>query len=97
MLSTNDFHGKVEAGDEPGAAKLIGAINHYRSGNPQGTVLVDGGDSYQGTPISSLNDAEPVIKFMNDARYVAQAVGNHEFDWGVDELVDINESTHFPL
>lgn len=97
VLSTNDFHGKVEAGEEPGAAKLMAAIDHYRSANPRGTVLVDSGDSYQGTPISSLNDAEPVIKFMNDARYVAQAVGNHEFDWGIDELIDINERTYFPL
>jgi len=97
VLSTNDFHGKVEAGYEAGAAKLMGAIEHYRSANRKGTILVDGGDSYQGTPISSLNNAEPVIVFMNEARYVAQAVGNHEFDWGIEELKRINGETYFPL
>ena len=97
VLSTNDFHGKVEAGYEAGAAKLMGAINHYRNANRRGTILVDGGDSYQGTPISSLNNAEPVIEFMNEARYVAQAVGNHEFDWGIEELKRINQETYFPI
>lgn len=97
ILSTNDFHGKVEAGYEAGAAKLMGAINHYRQANLKGTILVDGGDAYQGTPISSLNDAQPVIDFMNEARYVAQAVGNHEFDWGIEKLKSINERTYFPM
>ncbi|ADO76460.1 5'-nucleotidase C-terminal domain-containing protein [Halanaerobium praevalens] len=97
VLSTNDFHGKVEAGYEAGAAKLMGAIKHYRSANPKATILVDGGDSYQGTPISSLNNAKPVIEFMNEARYSAQAVGNHEFDWGIDELKRINSKTYFPM
>ncbi|MGP3778559.1 5'-nucleotidase C-terminal domain-containing protein [Halanaerobium saccharolyticum] len=97
VLSTNDFHGKVEAGYEAGAAKLMGAIEHYRSANRKGTILVDGGDAYQGTPISSLNNAEPVIEFMNEARYVAQAVGNHEFDWGIEELKRINKQTYFPM
>ncbi|SIQ77948.1 5'-nucleotidase C-terminal domain-containing protein [Halanaerobium kushneri] len=97
VLSTNDFHGKVEAGYEAGAAKLMGAIEHYRGANRKGTILVDAGDAYQGTPISSLNDAQPVIEFMNEARYVAQAVGNHEFDWGIDELKRINKETYFPM
>ena len=97
ILSTNDFHGKVEAGYEAGAAKLMGAIKHYRNDNLKGTVLVDGGDAYQGTPISSLNNAKPVIEFMNKARYVAQAVGNHEFDWGIEELKRINKETYFPM
>ncbi|MGM0438102.1 MAG: bifunctional metallophosphatase/5'-nucleotidase [Bacillota bacterium] len=97
VLSTNDFHGKVQAGDEPGAAKLMGIINHYRSGNPDGTVLVDGGDSFQGTPISNLNDGAPVIKFMNSANYVAQAIGNHEFDWGIEKVKYFDQKTDFPL
>lgn len=97
VLTTNDFHGKLEAGYEAGAAKLTGAINHYRDANAAGTILVDAGDAYQGTPISSLNQAKPVIEFMNHAKYVAQAVGNHEFDWGIDTLKEINSQTYFPL
>jgi len=97
VLSTNDFHGKVQAGEEPGAAKLMGIINHYRSGNPDGTILVDGGDSFQGTPISNLNDGAPVIKFMNSANYVAQAIGNHEFDWGIEKVKYFDQKTDFPL
>ena len=97
VLSTNDFHGKVQEGDEPGAAKLMGIINQYRSGNPDGTILVDGGDAYQGTPISNLNDGAPVIKFMNSANYVAQAIGNHEFDWGIEKTKYFNQKTDFPM
>ncbi len=97
VLSTNDFHGKVQAGDEPGAAKLMGAITHYRSANADGTFVVDGGDSFQGTPISNLNDGDPVSKFMNLAGYVAQAIGNHEFDWGIEKISYFDKQTNFPM
>ncbi|MFW6266622.1 MAG: bifunctional metallophosphatase/5'-nucleotidase [Halanaerobiales bacterium] len=96
-LSTNDFHGRVESGDEPGAAKVMGAITHYRDANEDGTFVIDGGDSFQGTPISNLNDGDPVAEFMNKAGYVAQAIGNHEFDWGTDKVEYFDEITDFPL
>ncbi len=95
ILSTNDFHGSVEAGYEAGAARLAAVIEHYRSANPEGTILLDAGDSYQGTPISTLNQGAPVIELFNYLDYTAQAVGNNEFDWGIDTLKEITEQADY--
>jgi 2',3'-cyclic-nucleotide 2'-phosphodiesterase (5'-nucleotidase family) len=41
---------------------------------------------FQGTPISNLAFGRPVIDYYNRIGYAAAALGNHEFDWGVDTL-----------
>ncbi|MFN8589565.1 MAG: 5'-nucleotidase C-terminal domain-containing protein [Candidatus Eisenbacteria bacterium] len=61
-------------------------IEHYRAENPEGTVLIDGGDLFQGTMISNLQYGRPVVEQMNDLAYAAAAIGNHEFDWTADTL-----------
>ena len=50
------------------------------------SVLVDGGDLFQGTPASNLAYGRPVIALYNALGYAATAVGNHDFDWGQDTL-----------
>jgi 2',3'-cyclic-nucleotide 2'-phosphodiesterase (5'-nucleotidase family) len=61
-------------------------VNKLRAENPDGTVLIDGGDCFQGTMISNLQFGRPVVEQMNAMRYSAMAVGNHEFDWSADTL-----------
>ena len=50
------------------------------------SLLVDGGDLFQGTPASNLAFGRPVVTYYNALGYAAAAVGNHEFDWGQDTL-----------
>jgi 2',3'-cyclic-nucleotide 2'-phosphodiesterase (5'-nucleotidase family) len=50
------------------------------------SVVVDGGDEFQGTPASNLAYGRPVARLFNHLGYVASALGNHEFDWGRDTL-----------
>ena len=50
------------------------------------SVLVDGGDLFQGTPASNLAFGRPVIALYNALGYAATAVGNHDFDWSQDTL-----------
>jgi len=95
ILSTNDFHGNVRGGYEAGAAKLAAVIKHYKKQNPKGTILVSGGDSYQGTPVSTLNHGAPVIELFNYLGYTASAIGNHEFDWGQDVLAEISQKADY--
>lgn len=82
ILTFNDFHGSLkEDGSNPGAAKLVGQVNKLKSENPN-TIVVSGGDMYQGSALSNLLKGEPVSA-MNKALGVQfSAVGNHEFDWG---------------
>ena len=49
-------------------------------------LLVDAGDAIQGAPIGSVSKGEEVIKIMNRMDYDLAIPGNHEFDYGFEEL-----------
>lgn len=84
IVSFNDFHGSLkEDGKNIGAAKLSQAINDVRNSNPD-TIVVSGGDIYQGSAMSNLKYGKPVSDMLAAIRLDASAVGNHEFDWGLD-------------
>lgn len=86
ILTFNDFHGNViESGKNPGMAKLVAYVREWESKNPN-TIVVSGGDSYQGTAISNLTHGAPVTDMIKEMGVVASAVGNHEFDWGTDKI-----------
>jgi 2',3'-cyclic-nucleotide 2'-phosphodiesterase/3'-nucleotidase len=94
VLETTDFHGAILGGttdrehNRPigSSVALASWINHLRAANPEGTVLIDGGDLFQGTMISNFQFGAPVVEQMNALGYAASAIGNHEFDWSADTL-----------
>ncbi|WP_346929469.1 5'-nucleotidase C-terminal domain-containing protein [Clostridium sp.] len=89
ILSFNDFHGNVlESGKNIGAAKLAGVVNEYKAkaNTEYGVIPVSAGDLYQGTAISNLTTGKPVTAMVKDMGLEASAIGNHEFDWGVDNI-----------
>ncbi|MBS7525485.1 5'-nucleotidase C-terminal domain-containing protein [Fusibacter paucivorans] len=86
VYSFNDFHGSLaESGKNVGMAKLVGAVNALRAENPN-TIIVSAGDNYQGSAMSNLSYGEPVSDMMKMLGVSVSAVGNHEFDWGVDRI-----------
>jgi len=105
LLTTNDIHGGIEQTSTDrdtnrpigGAAALASLVAAERARNPDGTLLLDGGDIYQGTALSNLTDGRSTIAAMNALRYDAAAVGNHEFDWGIDTMVARMEQAEFPI
>jgi 2',3'-cyclic-nucleotide 2'-phosphodiesterase (5'-nucleotidase family) len=94
IIGTNDFHGALEPRPDAngvrrgGAAYVAAAINRARAECAPRceTLLLDGGDLFQGTPASNLAYGRPVVEYYNRMGYTAAAVGNHEFDWGTDSL-----------
>jgi 5'-nucleotidase len=95
ILAINDVHGAVEpradargvrrGGLGPLAAVIARARAECRP--PQCvSLLLDGGDEFQGTPASNLTYGRAVVPIMRELGVVASALGNHEFDWGVDTL-----------
>ena len=94
VISINDFHGAFEPrpdgnqGNRGGAAQLAHAIRAAEAecAPSCATVLVDGGDMFQGTAASNLAFGRPVVQFYNTMGFAAGALGNHEFDWGQDTL-----------
>ena len=94
IIGTNDFHGALESRVDPagvrrgGAAHVARAIDNARRecGRQCEILLLDGGDMWQGTAASGLAYGAPVVEYYNKIGYAAAALGNHEFDWGVDTL-----------
>jgi 2',3'-cyclic-nucleotide 2'-phosphodiesterase/3'-nucleotidase len=91
VLETADFHGAMLPTDRDGrrsggSAVLASTLRRLKSENPEGTVLLDAGDCFQGTMISDLAFGRPVVEQMNALGYTSWAIGNHEFDWGLDTL-----------
>jgi len=98
ILALNDFHGQLESPgtfranvDAPlvpagGADYAAGYIAAARTANPN-TIVVSAGDLIGASPlVSAFFHDEPTIEAMNRAGLDFNAVGNHEFDDGKDEL-----------
>ena len=94
IIATNDFHGALEPRPDAsgvrrgGAAYVASALDRARRECLPGceTILLDAGDLFQGTLASNLAYGRPVVEYYNRMGYAASALGNHEFDWGVDTL-----------
>ena len=112
ILHTNDFHDRYEpisaydsgcsAEDNAagecfgGVARLITAVNDARM-RSNNTILVDGGDQFQGTLFYTYYKGEMTAEFMNQLAYDAMTVGNHEFDDGPEVLRSFVDNVDFPV
>jgi 2',3'-cyclic-nucleotide 2'-phosphodiesterase (5'-nucleotidase family) len=88
VLYTNDEHGWME-GMAPGegAANLMGLWREAEGYQENSHFLIlSGGDMWTGPAISTWFDGESMTEVMNTMGYAAAAVGNHEFDFGLDAL-----------
>ena len=96
LFQTSDIHGylvNVSAdtvhyklayiSDKVKDIRGYGAANDRRK-----ALLLDGGDLYQGTTLSNLAVGAPIYVAFDLMGYDAVALGNHEFDWGVTNMVD---------
>ena len=96
ILSINDFHGSLApAGKNVGAVKLVDALKTEKAKNPEGTIIVSAGDNYQGSAMSNLLYGEPVSAVFKEMGIELSAVGNHEFDWGIDRVTKWAEDGGF--
>ena len=95
IVTFNDFHGSLaESKSDVGAAKLVGEIKRVKEENPN-TVVVTGGDIYQGSAMSNLLKGEPVTAMLKEMGLEFSAVGNHEFDWGYEHIPDWAKAGEF--
>ena len=93
VIETTDIHGYLmdtSSGDESTfqyrLAYIAQVVNDARASEDYADVLLlDGGDTYQGTPVSNLIFGSALRAAMDAMDYDAAALGNHEFDWGVTE------------
>lgn len=105
ILHTSDTHSRIEpisreAADEyagmGGAVRRAGIVKQFRSKHPD-MLLLDCGDVSQGTPYYNLFQGELEIKMMNLMGYDAMAIGNHEFDFGLENMARLFRLARFPI
>lgn len=99
ILYFNDFHGNISeevTGKKRnmGMAKMVGYVNEFTK-NHTNTIVLSGGDNYQGTADSNLTFGKPVSSMMKGMKITASAVGNHEFDWGYEKISSWSKDGNF--
>ena len=82
VFTTNDIHGVV-GGEGTVGMDTLAAIKE----STPNSLLVDAGDATQGSSFATVTLGEDVIKMMNVAGYDLMVPGNHEFDYGIDQLL----------
>lgn len=106
ILHTNDTHSRIEPinknsakreqADKGGFVRRATYIEQERAKNPD-LLLFDCGDFSQGTPYYNLFKGEVEIKMMNQMRYDAGTIGNHEFDFGLENMARLFKMAKYPI
>ena len=97
ILHTNDIHGRAEAGDGMGLPKMAALVKRIKTENPR-TLLLDAGDAIHGKTFTNLAKGESMIKLMNAMGYAAMTPGNHDFNYGYQRLVTLDDQVaDFPI
>lgn len=89
ILHTNDVHGAID-----GYAKVAALKAEYEAKGAE-VLLMDAGDYIQGTTSVSVSKGATAVELMNLAGYDLATLGNHEFDYGMDNLQTILEKAEF--
>lgn len=108
ILGTTDLHGNIypidyytNQADQRGLAKIGTLIKRVRQEN-KNVLLVDSGDTIQGTPLEYYHNKknnqppDPMMLAMSHLRYDALAVGNHEYNFGLGVLEKARSEAEFP-
>ena len=108
ILGTTDMHGRIfpidyytNKPDNVGIAKIATLVKEARKNDPN-LLLVDCGDTIQGTPLeyfhNKRNNAppDPMMLAMSSLRYDAMTVGNHEYNFGMKVLEKARREAKFP-
>lgn len=106
ILHTNDTHSTIlplnrnladtMLADRGGFLRRIAMIKEERARDPH-LLLFDSGDFSQGSAFYSMFKGDVEIGLMNQMGYDAVTIGNHEFDFGLDNMVRIFRQAKFPI
>ena len=93
VIETTDIHGyiiDISSNDEATYKYRLGYIaNIINEEKSKGDILLlDTGDFYQGNILSNNLDGQPIRAYIDEMEYDAVGLRNHEFDWGLDKVLD---------
>lgn len=104
ILHTNDQHSRIEPFDESytknpnqgGFARRASLIESIRK-RDNNVLLVDSGDTFQGTPYFNFFGGEVEFRLMSMMGYEASTLGNHDFDNGLEGFLKVQPNAKFPF
>ena len=106
LLHTNDMHSRIEPfADNHADKNVAGKAGMLRRANfiaqqrkeHKNVLLLDCGDFCQGTPYYNMFKGEVEVQMMNAMKYDAATIGNHEFDFGLDNMARLFKMANFPI
>lgn len=92
ILFTSDVHCGIDQGF--GYAGL--AAMRDQLAKKANVLLVDDGDAIQGEPVGTMTKGEAIIGLMNAVGYDVAIPGNHEFDYGMENFLELTKKANFP-
>ncbi|MET3290447.1 UNVERIFIED_CONTAM: 5'-nucleotidase/UDP-sugar diphosphatase [Brevibacillus sp. OAP136] len=99
IAHTNDVHGHIDenaSGKEFGYAKIATLLKEWRAEN-ENFMQFDAGDTFQGTVFVNQFKGESVVPILNALGYNVMASGNHEFDFGYEQLLKLRDMLKYPV
>ena len=106
ILHTNDTHSTIEpvsryskvkeAAGKAGCVRRATMVKQLREQNPD-ILLFDSGDFSQGSTYYTMCKGDVEVGLMNIMGYDAATIGNHEFDFGLDNLARLARQAKFPI
>lgn len=106
ILHTNDTHSCImplnenldnkDLAGRGGFMRRINMIKEERKQNPD-LLLFDSGDFCQGSGYYTLFKGEVEIGLMNQMGYECSTIGNHEFDFGMENMAKLFKMANFPI
>ena len=100
LLYTNDEHGWMDAYQNTGgAADLMykWRTREQYDESDERFIILSGGDMWTGPALSTVTRGEAMIDVMNAMGYRAAAIGNHDFDFDLENLQARAEQANFPF
>ena len=106
ILHLNDTHGQIETieardgktyGGFARVAWLVDSLRAEAEDEGRAVYFLHGGDALQGPPISNMSKGKLDFELLNEMGLDAMVVGNHEFDFGQDNLNELVEIAQFPV
>ena len=107
ILHTNDTHSCIlplkelladtAIAGRGGFIRRIAMIKEQRKEHPKNLLLFDSGDFSQGSSYYTMFKGDVEVGLMNRMGYDAVTIGNHEFDFGLENMARIFKMANFPI
>ncbi len=91
ILHTNDIHGRIEVDEGRLGMPYIGSLVQYYRAQYEYVLVLDAGDTIHGQAVTNQLEGESAVISMNVAGYDVMVPGNHDFNFGYDRLLELEE------